>query len=71
MNPKSSLPSANAYYDLYQEKTLLVKASGAELQPDKLPHLIDAIETLTEHGVYITLVFGGGKQIDHHWGKTN
>lgn len=67
MNPKSSLPSANAYYDLYRGQTLLVKASGAELQPEKLPHLIDAIKTLTAHGVHVTLVYGGGNQIDRHW----
>lgn len=64
-----SLPLADDYLALYKGKTLLIKASGRELMPDRLTHLCDAIRTLTSNGVYITLIFGGQTQIDQHWAK--
>jgi acetylglutamate kinase/GNAT superfamily N-acetyltransferase len=58
---------AQAYADLYHGKTLVLKASGAEIQSEYFQQLAADIRDLTARGVRIVLTFGGGDQISRHY----
>lgn len=61
----SSIPrEAQAYADLYHGKTLALKVSGAEIDGPDFSALAEDIRDLTQRGVKIVLVYGGGEQIN-------
>src|SRR3989338_5397920 len=59
--------SAEAYYDIYRNGTLLVKVSGKELQDSGFEKLAADIRDLTTQGIRILLTFCGGEQINKKW----
>ncbi|MDD4628418.1 MAG: hypothetical protein PHE68_03435 [Candidatus Peribacteraceae bacterium] len=59
--------SGNAYKELYEGKTILLKVGGELLTPDQLPELARNIQELTADDIHVLLVFGGGVQIDEMW----
>ena len=60
---------ADAYDALYSGKTLLLKVSGSEIESEDFPKLIEDIRFLLQKGIKIILVYGGGEQINRHYGK--
>ena len=53
------------YHSKFQDQLFVVKASGDVIEDDKaLDSLIKNIKDLSNHGVNILLVYGGGKAVD-------
>ena len=46
-----------------------MKASGKEFLPETFPNLVESLRLFIAKGMKITLVFGGGEQIDREWKK--
>lgn len=60
----------NVYYDLYKDKTLLVKVSGKEIEnADAFREIVHAIRSFIRNGIRVVLVYGGGVQIDQRWNE--
>ncbi len=55
--------AAEAYNELYKDKVVLVKVSGAEIEGENFPKLIEDIRWLIEKQIRVVLIFGGGDQI--------
>lgn len=60
---------AQAYADILHGRTLVLKASGAEINGPDFSVLAEDVRDLVSRGVKIVLVFGGGDQINEHYGK--
>ncbi|MBU1123497.1 hypothetical protein KJ652_02810 [Patescibacteria group bacterium] len=71
MNKPQAPTQAQTYCDLYSGETILIKASGKEMLPNKLSALVDNIKSLIANGIHVIFVFGGGDQIDEEWHKTH
>lgn len=55
--------AAGAYEELYKDKVVLIKVSGAEIEGENFPKLIEDIRWLIEKQIRVVLIFGGGDQI--------
>mgnify|MGYP001116859654 CR=1 FL=1 len=71
MSITSPTSSEQVYLDLYEGKTLLIKAGGAEMMPEKRLILAQTINMFIRNGIFVTLVFGGQPQIDEHCDAQN
>ena len=59
----------NMFHEIYQDKTLLIKISGAEIASEDFVQTVQDIKQLIANKIKVILVFGGGSQIDLHWKK--
>jgi acetylglutamate kinase len=54
---------AAAYDELYKGNVILVKVSGEELASDDVGQLVADVQWLTQKGIRVVFIFGGGNQI--------
>ncbi|MFA5352152.1 MAG: acetylglutamate kinase, partial [Candidatus Gracilibacteria bacterium] len=66
MKSKILTPVEKYYFQKFAGKTFVVKFGGEVLEyPDRLKNLLRDVKFLTEGGIKIVLIHGGGKQVDN------
>lgn len=64
-------PEEKAYLGLYDNKTILLKISGSEIDHPDFEDFCEQLLMLTRQGLRFVVVYGGGQKIDQLWNVHN